>query len=161
MLRSLGGATILVALYYLLPLRGPFNVNAIVLLSVLLIVFVVVAVWEVRAIAGSPTPLVRAIQALTISIPMLLLSFALTYFLMARLGSHEFSQSLTRSDSLYFTVTVFSTVGFGDIVPVSESARIVVMAQMLIDLIVLGLGVRVILQAVQKGESSRGGSGSQ
>ena len=36
------------------------------------------------------------------------------------------------------TVTVFSTVGFGDISPKSEAARVVLMGQMLGDLAVLG-----------------------
>ena len=29
---------------------------------------------------------------------------------------------MTRTDALYFVVTVFATVGFGDITPVSETA---------------------------------------
>ena len=48
-------------------------------------------------------------------------------------------------------MTIFSTVGFGDISPQSESARLVVSAQMILDLIILGAGVRIILNAVQRG----------
>jgi hypothetical protein len=44
------------------------------------------------------------------------------------------THALTRTDALYFTVTVFSTVGFGDITAASQSARLVVTAQMLLDL---------------------------
>jgi voltage-gated potassium channel len=51
---------------------------------------------------------------------------------------------------LYFTVTVFSTVGFGDIFPASEAARLLVTAQMILNLIVLGLGVRLIVGAAQR-----------
>jgi hypothetical protein len=60
-------------------------------------------------------------------------------------------QSLTRTDALYFTVTVFTTVGFGDIVATTQVARLVVTVQMILDLVVLGLGVRVFLGAVQRG----------
>ena len=56
---------------------------------------------------------------------------------------------LTRTDTLYFTVTVFSTVGFGDITAASQSARLVVTAQMLLDLVALGLLVRAFVGAVQ------------
>ena len=55
----------------------------------------------------------------------------------------------TRTDALYFTVTVFSTVGFGDIVAVSQPARLVVTVQMLLDLLALGLVVRAFVGAVQ------------
>jgi len=56
---------------------------------------------------------------------------------------------LTRTDTLYFTVTIFSTVGFGDITAASQSARLVVTAQMLLDVLALGLIVRAFVGAVQ------------
>ena len=60
---------------------------------------------------------------------------------MSTLGTGNFSQEdLSRTDALYFTVTVFSTVGFGDISPTSESARLVVSGQMILDLFILGFG---------------------
>jgi voltage-gated potassium channel len=57
---------------------------------------------------------------------------------------------LTKSDALYFTVTIFSTVGFGDVSATGETTRLVVTAQMILDLIFLGVGIRVILGAVQR-----------
>jgi voltage-gated potassium channel len=60
---------------------------------------------------------------------------------------------------LYIAVTVFSTVGFGDISAKSEAARLVVTGQMLADLIVLGLGIRVILGAVGRGRQRQQGDG--
>ena len=62
--------------------------------------------------------------------------------------------ALTRTDTLYFTVTVFATVGFGDISPASQAARLVVTAQMILNLIVLGLGVRLIVGAAQRARQS-------
>jgi len=70
---------------------------------------------------------------------------------MERASAASFTQPLTRTDALYFTVTVFSTVGFGDITAKSEAARVVLIVQMLADLAVLGAGVRVLLGAVQRG----------
>ena len=51
--------------------------------------------------------------------------------------------------ALYFTVTVFSTVGFGDITPATDPARVAVMAQMLCDLIFIAVVVRLILEAAR------------
>jgi voltage-gated potassium channel len=48
-------------------------------------------------------------------------------------------------------VTVFATVGFGDIVAVSEAARAVATVQILGDLVVLGLVARAVFTAVQAG----------
>jgi voltage-gated potassium channel len=72
-----------------------------------------------------------------------------------RTSAANFSQPLTRTDALYFTVTVFSTVDFGDIVPRSEEARIVLMIQMLGDLALLGAGARILLEAVRRGRQRR------
>jgi len=57
---------------------------------------------------------------------------------------------MTRTNALYFTVTVFATVGFGDITAKTEAARLLVTVQMIIDLIILGFGARVILGAVSR-----------
>ena len=59
-----------------------------------------------------------------------------------------------RSDALYLTVTIFATVGFGDISAQTESARLFVTVQMLLDLVVLGLGLQVFLGAVKRGKAS-------
>ena len=81
---------------------------------------------------------------------------AANYFLMAQDDPGSFNvHTLTRTDALYFTVTVFSTVGFGDITATSQTARLVVVVQMLLDLLVLGLGVKAFVGAVQKGREQR------
>ena len=88
--------------------------------------------------------------------PVFLLVFAATYFMMEQANADNFNvDSLTRTDSLYFTVTVFATVGFGDITATSQVARVVVIAQMILDLLVLGLVVKVFLGAVEKGRGRR------
>ena len=83
-------------------------------------------------------------------LPLFLLMFATAYFLMGRNDPADFTEPLTRSDALYFTVTVFSTVGFGDVSPKGETTRLVVTGQMILDLVFLGVGIRTILGAVQK-----------
>ena len=151
LLRSLATATVLVALYYLLPLDRIPSMPLGVLLAIGLVILLSVAAWQVRTIIRARYPTVRAVGALATTVPLFLLLFALTYFLMARTTPDSFSDHLTRTDALYFTVTTFSTVGYGDITAVSEPARLVVMAQMILDLLALGLGIRVFTGAVQRG----------
>ncbi len=93
----------------------------------------------------------RAAETLGLVLPLFLVLFASTYFLMEWATAASFTQPLTRTDALYFTVTVFSTVGFGDITAKSETARVVLIVQMLADLALLGAGIRVLLGAVQRG----------
>jgi hypothetical protein len=154
-LRSLLVAAVLVVLYYVLPLDRPWDSNTWIRLLVGLLVFVGVMVWQVRTIAGSPYPGVRGAETLALILPFFLLLFASTYFEMERASAASFTQPLTRTDALYFTVTVFTTVGFGDITAKSETARVVLIVQMLADLVLLGAGIRLLLGAVQRGRARR------
>ncbi len=148
LLSSLATTVVLVWAFYVLPLN---HVRSVPLaLAGGLVILLAGASWQVRAITRARFPAVRAVQALATTVPLFLLLFASAYFVMARSSPANFStHSLTRTDALYFTVTTFSTVGFGDITPVSQSARLVVTVQMLLDLLALGLGIRVFVGAVQ------------
>ena len=154
-LRGLVNTTALVVLYYVLPLDQPFGVGAAVRVLISLVVFAVITVWQGRAIIGSRYPGMKAFEALGLLFPLYLLVFASTYFVMERTAAASFTEPLTRTDALYFSVTVFSTVGFGDIAPKSEAARIVLIVQMLGDLALLGAGVRLLLLAVRRGQERR------
>ncbi len=101
----------------------------------------------------------KAFEALGLIVPFYLLLFASTYFVMERASAASFTQPLTRTDALYFSVTVFSTVGFGDIAPKSEAARVLLTVQMLGDLALLGAGARVLLGAVRRGQQRTWGTG--
>ncbi|MGO8981232.1 MAG: potassium channel family protein [Streptosporangiaceae bacterium] len=158
-LRGLVVTTALVALYYLLPLDRPWDSDTAVRLLIGLLIFAGLTVWQVRAIAGSRYPGLRAAEALGLIVPLYLLLFASTYFVMERASAANFTQPLTRTDALYFAVTVFTTVGFGDITAKSETARVVLIVQMLADLALLGAGARVLLGAVRRGQQRRSGTG--
>jgi voltage-gated potassium channel len=122
--------------------RG-LDVATVAEISAACAVLVVVIALQIRTITRSEHPNIRAAEALAFTIPVYLLLFAAIYFLMARALSTNFTESLTRTDALYFSVTVFTTTGFGDISAKSEAARLVVTLQMLLDLLLLGLVVRL------------------
>lgn len=151
-LRALASTVVLVALYYLLPLTPSSVGVAVGMLTVGLLALVGLVAFQVRAIIRATHPALRAVGALATSVPLFLLLFAATYFVMGTLSTGSFSEAMTRTDALYFTVTVFATVGFGDITPVTEGARAVVTGQMIAGIVILGLGVRIIVDAVKRGQ---------
>jgi ion channel len=148
LLRSIATTVVLVWLYYLLPLDHIKNVRLTLVTGLLLLL--AVTGWQLQAITRARYPAMRAVEALFTTVPWFLLLFASAYFTMASTHPASFNtHPLTRTDALYFTVTVFATVGFGDLTAVSQSARLVVTAQMMLDLLILGLGVRVFVGTVQ------------
>ena len=155
LLRATLTSTVLVVLYYRLPLTGALEASTLALLLAGLALFAGVITWQVRAILRSDYPGLRAIEALAAAIPLFLLMFAAAYTTLADAEPSAFSEPLNRTDALYFTITVFATVGFGDIAPVTTPARVVAMVQMLGDLVVVGLVLRVMLGAVKEGRERR------
>ena len=160
LLRALLTVVVLVVLYYNLPLDQELDATAVALLLAGLLALTGLISWQVRGILRSSYPALRAVSALSSAIPFFLLIFASAYFLMARAQAGSFTEPLTRTDALYFTVTVFATVGFGDIAPTTQLTRIVTMFQMIADLLVLGVLLRVVLGAVKLGQQRRSGGGA-
>jgi len=150
-LRVLAGAVLVVVLYFGLPFDNVEDRSAWAVLTVMIVCFAAVAVWQVRAILRAGNPRLRAVEALAVSIAVLLVSFATVHFVIAQSDAAAYSEELDRMDALYFSITTLSTVGFGDITPVSQAARIAVSIQMILDVLVLGIGVRILVGAVQLG----------
>ena len=155
LLRAAGSTAALVALYYLLPLDHSAHWAAVTMLSVGLAALVTLIAFQVRWIIASPFPGLRALEALATSVPLFLLLFASAYVVMGAFAARNFSQPMNHTNALYFTVTVFATVGFGDITAKTEGARLIVTGQMIVDLIIIGVGARVILGAVTRGRQRR------
>jgi voltage-gated potassium channel len=148
--RALAVASGLVALYYVIPLERLAGIPLVVSLSVGLLVLILVTVYQVRAIMRARHPATRGIEAVAATVPLFVLLFATAYFLLSQDDPANFNTpDLSRTDALYFTVTIFATVGFGDITATSQLARGLVTVQMILDLIVLGAVVRVFLGAVR------------
>ncbi len=160
LLRSLLVATAVCAAYFVLPLPTRLSAWPVLRLAGGLVVVALLLTWQIREILRAPYPGARAVGGLVVSIPLFLVLFASTYLLLAEGDPGMFSEPLTRLDAMYFTVTVFATVGFGDITAVSQSARAVVMTQMVGDLILVGLIARAIVDAVNRGRDRLGAAGS-
>jgi len=152
LLRALGSTVGLVAIYYLLPLDRTSIPVAVGMLAVGLLALAGLVAFQVRSILRATFPALRAVGALATSVPLFLLLFAGTYYVIGGISEANFSEPLTRTDALYFTVTVFATVGFGDIVATTEGARVVVMGQMVAGIVIIGLGARIIVDAVKRGQ---------
>ncbi|MEU2119969.1 potassium channel family protein [Streptomyces sp. NPDC016459] len=156
LLRSTAVVAAATVAYFLLPLGRDLDQHTVTVLVMGLLGIGALLALQAVSIIGSSHPRLRAVEALTTAVPLFLLLFSATYFLYAReQGGHSFSEPLSRTDSLYFTVTVFATVGFGDIVPVSQTARVLTTVQMVADIILVGLIAKVMVGAVRLGLERR------
>ncbi|MGW7048657.1 potassium channel family protein [Streptomyces avermitilis] len=153
--RSLMIAGALVAGYYLLPLGSAFTAGTVLGLVGGIAAAALLLAWQILRITQSPWPGLRAMEALAATAPLFILLFATAYWLMERSAPNTFSEPLSRTDALYFAMTVFSTVGFGDITPRSEPARLLTTGQMTVNLLLIGVAARFLVNAVQEGRRQR------
>ncbi len=119
-----------------------------------LALFVWVFVRQLRKIEKSDFPVLRAVEALVLALALFLTLFAAAAVALEQATHGSFNESLTRIDGFYYAVTTLATVGFGDIHPVSQPARILGTVQMLGNLMLLGVAVRLIGRAVDRGRES-------
>ncbi|MFD7018411.1 potassium channel family protein [Streptomyces sp. NPDC059161] len=161
MVRSSVTVGLWLVVYYLVPLDHGIGIGTAVALVVSLVLFAGVVVWQVGTVTRSAHPRLRAIETLATAGPIFLVIFSAAYVLLSKYQAGSFSETLGRTDALYFTVTVFTTVGFGDIVPVTGTARVLTMVQMLADVILVGMVARILLGAVRIAENARSGDSGE
>jgi hypothetical protein len=63
----------------------------------------------------------------------------------ARTGSSEFVGLETKTDALYFALTTLATVGFGDVHAEGQVARLLLIAQIIFNIVVLTQAAHVLL----------------
>jgi hypothetical protein len=127
----------------------------LVRLAVGLLVFVAVVAWQLRSVASAEYPQLRAAEALAIAFVLLVLAFAFAYLSMSHGDRGSFNEHLDRIGALYFALSVITTVGFGDIVARAHLARIVVMAQFILDLALIFGVVRLFIGAAERAQRER------
>jgi voltage-gated potassium channel len=152
-------AALLIFVYYRAPIERNNDITGdattLATLTIGLVLLIAMIVWQTKLIVNADYPGLRAIEALAVITPFYLIIFAASYVLIAGSDAGAFTEPLDRTASLYFTITIFATVGFGDIAAKTQLARIVVMFQMVLDLLILGLGLRLFVGAVKVGQRRR------
>ena len=154
--------TLILGAFYVLPFDHLSATHNVLRLSAVTALVAAVLVWQIRRISAAELPELRAVEALGIIVAVFLVGFSIIYLSMSHNAARTFSgQPLDHTRALYFTITVFSTVGFGDITPRTDTARLIVAAQMLIDLAIIGAVVRLIFNAARSRVATSGDSAAR
>ena len=152
LLRMVATGVLILVIYFFIPVEGAAG---LVTTAALALIAMVIYTWAVIRMIGrisrAPNPMLVVGEAVVVAVLLFVALFALLYMVMTTANPGAFSMVLDKSAALYFAMTITSTVGFGDIVPVSTLARNVVTFQMLLNLVVLGAAVRGVVYAGQIG----------
>jgi hypothetical protein len=150
-LRSVLAFAVVLGAYFLIPVGERVgDGSAVVRLLLGVLLFGGILAWQVRQIMRSEVPALQAVEALIVAIPTFIVVYASSYVGIEAALPGSFSQPLDKTAALYFTVVTLGTVGFGDIAPVSSVARLVVSSQVMLDLVLIAVVVRLLTGAARR-----------
>jgi voltage-gated potassium channel len=124
-------------------------------IAVITVIYAMAAVWALIRINRSRYPLRTGFVLLAVMVTAMVVIFALAYLSLSIDNPANFNVPLDKVASLYFTMTILSTVGFGDITAVSNSARVAVMIQMVVGLTLITALARVLVEAARQAQRRR------
>jgi hypothetical protein len=150
------GSALMLGAYALLPVEGLGEVGVVAWLGLGLTLVTVALVLQIRSILHADYPELRAIEGVVFTVTVFVVVFSLVYLTLSSARPESFTEELDRVSAFYYTTSILSTVGFGDISARTDVARGVATLQMLLDLTLIALIARVIL-GVGRASLKRGG----
>lgn len=161
MLRSIGVVVATLLAYALMPIEGQTAATAVTISALVgLVGIAVVFMRQVMKIARARRPTLAAVEALLLVFGMFLALFAFLYVSVSAGNPAAFSSPVDKVAGVYFSVTVLATVGFGDITPVTDLARVLVTLQMVLDLLLIGTAVKILGMSARRAVTAhRAGAG--
>lgn len=138
--RVLTATVLVLVIYALIPAAGRSGAWVAIRLAIGALVYSALVAWQLRSVTRADHPRLRAAEALAVAFVLLVVGFAYTYLSISHGDPRAFSQRLDHVGAIYFALTTITTVGFGDIVARTDSSRLVVMAQFIVDVtLIFGL----------------------
>src|SRR5262245_8694030 len=114
-IRTTLSVALLLVIYAVFPIEPLASTETLTRLLLALVILGVVVALQFQAIRSANYPQLRAVEAVVIAITVFIVLFSLLYIGLAQSNPANFTKPLDRVSAFYFTVTVLSTVGFGDI----------------------------------------------
>lgn len=154
--RVLGVVAATLLVYFLLPIEGEgaaraAAVAACVGITIILTVFA----RQIGRVSRSRRPVLAAVEALVLVFGLFLCFFALLYVSVSAGDPQAFTQEVDKVAGIYFTTTVLTTVGFGDISAVSDTARVLVTLQMVLGMVLIGTAFKALGFSAKRAVTAR------
>ncbi|TWD80052.1 ion channel [Kribbella amoyensis] len=135
----------LMVIYYTIPsgftTNGRFFVGlATTIAALVLLAWAITSQVRKQMFGGTEV----AVQSLVLLVEMVVVVFAYGFYLLEQARPGEIAGLDTRTDSLYFTLTTMTTVGYGDIHAAGQVARVVVLVQLFFNVVFVGALVSIL-----------------
>lgn len=144
-------AALIIVIYLMVPIPSGDDSVWFLIASLVVcgLIYMAAAAWATLRITKSSRPVSTGVVSLAVMVTALVVVFALAYVSLSMANPDNFNVPLDKISALYFTMTILSTVGFGDIHAQTHLAMILVMIQMVVGLTLLTVVVRVLMTAIK------------
>ncbi len=154
--RVLGVVAVTIVGYFLLPIEGEGPAMAAAAVACLgIAIILTVFARQISRVSRSRRPVLAAVEALVLVFGMFLSFFALLYVSISEGDPGAFTQDVDKVAGFYFATTVLTTVGFGDISAVSDTARILVTVQMVLGMVLIGTAFKALGFSAKRAVAAR------
>lgn len=145
LVRATASVVVLLAVYAVLPLEATSRGAFVLRTSLAGIAIVALLSRELRRFLRSPGARRAVVELLAVGVPLLILGFAAVYAILSDLDGAAFTEPLDHVGALYFSMTTTTTLGYGDIAPRTDAARIATMLHMVANVVLLGVVARELV----------------
>lgn len=134
---TLSVIVLVIVVYYVAPFTADRSLPVRSLIGVVALGFL--GVVSIRQLRHTDDPVGRLVTLLVVVV----VTFSAVFFGLSRVPG-QFAGIVTRTDALYFTVVTLSTIGYGDVHPVGQVARLVVVLAIGFNLVIVAAIVSAI-----------------
>jgi voltage-gated potassium channel len=161
--RLAGALVLILGAYAVVPTSDPFDTGSLARFATVLVLLAGSAWVMIRQLRLSALDWDRNIDGLVLAVVIMTVAFALTFYLLELRDPGQVAELNTKVDALYFTASTILTIGYGDVHAVSQTARVLVLVQMVFDIVFVATAATMLTSRVRRAASARvaarGGSG--
>lgn len=155
-LRLCAVLALIFALYFAVPVETTPVRGTVVRVLVSALVFVGLAVGMVRQLKMHLDDASRRLDGLIVGIILVVVVFSFVFYVLDQRDPAQFVGLQTRLDALYFAMTTLTTVGTGDVHAAGQTARGLVLVQMVFNVAFVATTVTLLsarIRAIAEGRA--------
>jgi voltage-gated potassium channel len=141
--------------YFLVPVENHLHPGNLVRAAVALLSLGLLAAGMIQLLRVHAQDNERRVEGLILGIVVVVVFFALGYYLLARHDPHQVEGLHTRIDALYFAMSTMSTIGFGDVHAAGQAARVLVIAQIVFDLVFVAAAASLVTAHLRQARTTQ------
>jgi hypothetical protein len=148
-LRLFGVVTLILVLYFVVPVEVKPSREGFTRLAGSVLVFGALAFLMVRQLRMHIDDTSRKIDGLVVGIVLVVVVFSHAFYVLNREDPGQFAGLVTRLDSLYFATTTLATVGTGDVHAAGQTARALVLLQMVFNVVFVATTASLVTSRIR------------